>query len=149
MVHSCRVNAPLAWDIHFWIGSESTQDEYGTAAYKTVELDTHLKRKAVQYREVQGHEAKKFQKHFKNRLKYLKGGVASGFRHVEKDVREPILLRLKGRGNHVALTQVETTRSAMNSGDVFILDNGMDIYQWQGGVSWVNALILLNLLCNG
>jgi gelsolin len=45
----------LAWDIHFWIGNVSTQDEYGTAAYKTVELDDHLKRKARQHREVQDH----------------------------------------------------------------------------------------------
>ena len=30
----------LKYDLHFWIGQYSSQDEYGTAAYKTVELDT-------------------------------------------------------------------------------------------------------------
>ena len=28
----------LMWDVYFWIGSESSQDEYGVAAYKANEL---------------------------------------------------------------------------------------------------------------
>ena len=48
------------YDIHFWIGNESTQDEYGTAAYKTVELDTLLEDKPVQHREVMENESEQF-----------------------------------------------------------------------------------------
>lgn len=40
------------------------QDEYGTAAYKTVELDTFLDDKAVQHREVEGHESEMFKDYF-------------------------------------------------------------------------------------
>ena len=127
----------LAWNVHFWIGSESTQDEYGTAAYKTVELDSFLKCKAVQFREVQGHESRKFLRYFGRHIKYLQGGVDSGFIHIEKNAlgearREATLLSVKGRGKNVALTEVPLKRSAMNSGDCFILDCNEGIYQWNG-----------------
>jgi len=40
----------LLYNLHFWLGSETSQDEAGVAAYKTVELDTHLQDKPVQHR---------------------------------------------------------------------------------------------------
>jgi gelsolin len=128
------VNNPekLAWDIHFWIGSESTQDEYGTAAYKSVELDHKLGDAAVQHREVESAESDQFVGYFPKGLRYLKGGVASGFRHVEAEKREPVLLHVKGRAGNVSLKQVRCWRSEMNSGDVFILDTEEGIWQWNG-----------------
>jgi len=121
----------LEWDIHFWLGKDSSQDEMGTAAYKTVELDESLGGGPVQYREVQEHESKQFLSCFKGGVQYLDGGVKSGFKHVEKDKYEPRLLHLKGSRN-VRVTQVPIKRESLNDGDVFVLDLGLTIYQWNG-----------------
>lgn len=78
----------FVYSIHFWLGAETSQDEAGIAAYKTVELDESLGGGPVQYREVQENESPAFVALFKNRggLEYLPGGVESGFRKVERDV---------------------------------------------------------------
>ncbi|ESO84882.1 hypothetical protein LOTGIDRAFT_221805 [Lottia gigantea] len=121
----------LEWDIHFWLGSTTTHDEQGIAAYKTVELDDYLGGAPVQHREVQDHESKLFMSYFKKGIKYLEGGIESGFKKVERDVYETRLLHIKGRRN-VRVRQVKCDVSSLNQGDVFILDAGLTIYIWNG-----------------
>jgi len=57
---------------HF-LGDESSQDERGAAAIFTVQMDDYLHGKAVQHREVQGHESPTFLGYFKSGIKYKVG----------------------------------------------------------------------------
>lgn len=122
----------LKYDVHFWIGKYSTQDEYGTAAYKTVELDTFLDDKPIQHREVQGHESPKFKTYF-NPLTLLKGGADTGFKRVLPEKYEPRLFHVK-KDDKKRLTskQVSLKKGNLDKKDVFIIDNGTIIYQWNG-----------------
>jgi gelsolin len=119
------------WDVHFWLGEKTSQDEAGTAAYKTVELDTTLGGAPVQHREVQDFESDLFLSYFQPLIQILQGGVESGFNHVKPTEYEPRLLHLKGK-KRVRVAQVSLTSDSLNSGDVFIADGGLTIYQWNG-----------------
>ncbi|XP_030625450.1 villin-1 [Chanos chanos] len=119
-------------DIHYWIGKNSSQDEQGAAAILVTQLDAFLGGSPVQHREVQGFESAKFRSYFRNGIIYKKGGVASGFRHVETNVYNILrLLHVKGR-KHVTATEVEVSWNSFNTGDVFLLDMGKIIVQWNG-----------------
>ncbi|XP_006350184.1 villin-2 [Solanum tuberosum] len=122
------------YDIHFWLGKDTSQDEAGTAAIKTVELDVVLGGRAVQYREVQGHETDKFLSYFKPCIIPLEGGVASGFKKPEEEEFETRLYICKGK-RVVRMKQVPFSRSSLNHDDVFILDTKDKIYQFNGANS--------------
>ncbi|KAM5288964.1 advillin [Ctenodactylus gundi] len=127
-----RVGSLLSQNIHFWIGKDSSQDEQSCAAIYTTQLDDYLGGSPVQHRETQYHESDTFRGYFKQGIIYRKGGVASGMKHVETntyDMRR--LLHVKGKRNIVA-TEVEVSWDSFNRGDVFLLDLGKVIVQWNG-----------------
>ncbi|KAF8930307.1 hypothetical protein BGZ58_008341 [Dissophora ornata] len=126
----------LLHDIHFWLGGETTQDEAGTAAYKTVELDDYLDGSPIQHREVQGSESRQLLSYFKI-FSVLHGGTKSGFHHWSAPEYVPRLLIVKSAlhvpGGHKSSVVVrEVTKDEINTGDVFILDTGKVLYQWNG-----------------
>ncbi|XP_061381862.1 gelsolin-like [Danaus plexippus] len=123
----------LSWDIHYWIGSESSQDESGAAAILSVGLDDKFNDKAIQHREAMGYESQQFLGYFKNgAVRYLDGGHDSGFNHVVTNPgAEKRLFQVKGKKN-IRVRQVDPLISSMNKGDVFILDVDNSILVYVG-----------------
>ncbi|CAH1789863.1 unnamed protein product [Owenia fusiformis] len=127
-----EIKGRLDSHLHFWLGSDTSQDEAGVAAYKTVELDDYLGGTPVQHREVEEKESPIFMKYFQSKggVTYLEGGVASGFNHVEHTFQER-LLHVKGKKTP-RVRQVPISWDSMNDGDAFILDLGAVLFCWLG-----------------
>ncbi|XP_066387928.1 villin-2-like [Miscanthus floridulus] len=130
---TCKGGAYI-FDIHFWIGKDSSQDEAGTAAIKTVELDSMLGGRAVQHREPQCYESDKFLSYFKPCIIPMEGGFASGFKKPEVDKFEIRLYICKGK-RAIRVKEVPFARSSLNHDDVFILDTENKIFQFNGANS--------------
>lgn len=65
LLQTQKVSSSLSYDIHYWIGSQSSKDEQGAAAVYTIQLDEFLGCTPVQHREVQNHESDSFKGYFK------------------------------------------------------------------------------------
>ncbi|KAI0365699.1 fragmin60 [Pilatotrama ljubarskyi] len=127
----------LFYYLHFWLGAETSQDEAGTAAYKTVELDDHLGGKPVQYREIQSYESPRFLSYFP-RFICLHGGVASGFHHVSapppdntRRLYRISAIQVPGHATaHLQVREVPAEGSSVVQGDVYVLDMGDRVWQF-------------------
>jgi gelsolin len=120
-----------AWDIHYWHGVDCTSDEMGSSAALSVQLSEHLKLGSRHHLELMNEETDLFAGYWKAGLQYLKGGVESGFKHVEPDKYEPRLLLVKGK-RHPRVSNVPISGDSLNEGDCFVLDLGMELYYWAG-----------------
>ncbi|WVZ16168.1 hypothetical protein V8G54_009150 [Vigna mungo] len=132
----------LRHDVHYWLGKDTSQDEAGAAAIKTVELDAALGGRVVQYREVQGHETEKFLSYFKPCIIPQEGGVASGFQHPEAEKHKTRLKSIRhgclyaGENMlYMSKRQVPFARASLNHDDIFVLDTESKIFQFNGSNS--------------
>lgn len=89
----------------------------------------------IQHREVQGHESKQLLSYFRT-FSTLSGGVKTGFHHWTAPEYPARLLMVKSApiaGGHKSSVVVrEVTKDFINTGDVFVLDTGKVLYQWNG-----------------
>ena len=79
------ISRGLSHDLHYWIGSKSSQDEYGAVAIYAAQCDEALGGIPVQYREVEGHESLKFLALFEDIIVKC-GGADSGFENAEPNI---------------------------------------------------------------
>jgi len=129
VLHSYKTEGKddLKYNVHFWLGKDTTQDEAGAAAIKTVEVDDYLGDLPVQYRQVQGHETKNFSSLWGS-MQILEGGVESGFRKVGPKKWVPRLLHIcmpnKKKKKKIKVDEVPLGLDSLNNCDAFVLDCG-------------------------
>jgi gelsolin len=88
----------------------------------------------VQHREIQDCESELLMSYF-DKIMVQAGGIDSGFKKVKPEEYRTRLLHVKGTKNRVTIREVPKTYKSLNSGDVFVLDGGKNIYQWNGKAS--------------
>ena len=78
-----------------------------------------------------------FQIFFTNTLfttffRIMSGGAESGFRHVKPSEYRPRLLHFHGDKKGIKVTEIRRNHGLLDNTDVYILDLGLKLYQWNG-----------------
>jgi len=126
-----KTTEKLSHDIHFLIGKESTADEYGTATYKTVELDDYFDGEPTEHREHQTEGiSDAFNAMFPN-IEFLEGGAESAFKHVIAD-HDNVLYQIREHKGDLKIMPVPLSTSSLNPSDSFILDGKKIVFVYHG-----------------
>merc|ERR1711970_1225214 len=122
--------------IYYWLGAHSSQDEQGTAALRTIELDDRLKGLPVQVRVVEGKEPAHFLAMFGGQMTIFQGGMAGAFdgeSATSSGIPSSYLLQVKG-SSPLSCKSVEEQFSAasLNTNDCFVVVTPDEVFVWAG-----------------
>ncbi|KAM9601549.1 villin-like protein isoform 1-T2 [Trichechus inunguis] len=138
VLHSPKATQGESSDLHYWVGEAASAEAQDAAATLVQRLHGALGDRTVQHREAQGHESHCFLSYFRPGVIYRKGGLGSGLKLVETNIYSiRRLLHIKGR-KHVSATEVEPSWNSFNKDDVFLLDLGKVMVQWNGPESSIS-----------
>ncbi|XP_059795167.1 villin-like protein isoform X5 [Balaenoptera ricei] len=132
VLHSLKATSGAPKDLHYWVGKEAGVEAQGTAGSFVQHLQETLGGATVQHREAQGHESACFRSYFRPGIIYRKGGLASALKHVETNVYNIQRLLHIRAGKHVSASEVELSWHSFNKSDIFLLDLGKMMIQWNG-----------------
>ncbi|XP_031199965.1 villin-like protein isoform X2 [Mastomys coucha] len=119
-------------DLHYWVGKEASAEAREAAVSFVQHLQEDLGDQTVLHQESQGHESDCFHSYFHPGVIYRKGGRASALKLVETNMYNvQRLLHIRGR-KHVTATEVALSWNSFNKGDIFLLDLGKVMIQWNG-----------------
>ncbi|KAL1494852.1 hypothetical protein ABEB36_010371 [Hypothenemus hampei] len=117
----------IEYHIHFWLGTNTTPEKSGVAAYKTVELDGLLNSTSTQHREAQGNESDRFLSYFKNGMRIFKPAIIeNGNKQLAK------LYRVRGKCTPILSEMSNLSWDHFRSSDVFIVKAHQAIFVWVG-----------------
>ncbi|KAK1293323.1 Villin-4 [Acorus calamus] len=128
-------------DIHYWLGKDTSQDEAGTVAIKTVELDAALGGRAVQYREFRvmrqredgrlmaDSEAGEFWSFFGGFAPLPRKTATDDDRSTEAFATR--LLRIE-KGQPEPVQADSLLRELLDTNKCFVLDCGAEVFVWMG-----------------
>ncbi len=122
----------LNWQIYFWIGAYATLDKQACAAMHAVNLRNLLGATCRTIREEQNEESDEFLDLFDGNLEYLPdSNTSSGFYTVEDIEYVTRLYRICG-SNRLLIQPVEQHYESLDPRFIFLLDDGLKIYLWNG-----------------
>ena len=119
---------------HVWIGNDSTPDETGMASFKLLQLDSYFNKKTNIYYESQGFESELFLSYFQY-INILKGGINEDEEKEETQQYQPRLFHIRSVGSNVKSKQVPINQKSIYTGDVYIFDLGLKLFNWRGNKS--------------
>uniref|UniRef100_A0A6B2KXM5 HP domain-containing protein n=1 Tax=Arcella intermedia TaxID=1963864 RepID=A0A6B2KXM5_9EUKA len=112
-----------------WFGKSTSQEKF--ALSKVADLEKELGGFAKRSEERQEKESQEFKNLFKMTLQYVEPVVLSEQVNLRDEDHPTRLYHLKGKHN-VSVSLVELSSKSLITGDVFLLDADIVIFQWNG-----------------
>jgi hypothetical protein len=116
---------------HVWVGKDSSRDETGVASFKLLQLDNYFNKNTNIYYEPQGYESNLFLSYFQY-INIIQGGIDEDEEKEKTEQFQPRLFNIRSIGSNVKSKQVPINQKSIYSGDVYLFDLGLILFNWRG-----------------